>query len=121
MGMRSYVINKINLINIDNYFFSIYENDCHYQFKKEVNIMIRVQALDTLGLNPISGRGEGFCTFCHMGARPSFSQRGLFGRHNGNNARYLLYLGYPVYGWWGVGSRPEKELSEAEKEEDIFS
>jgi hypothetical protein len=83
--------------------------------------MIRVQALDTLRVNPISGFGESYCTFCYTGVRPSFSRRGFFGRYDGNNWRHLLYLGYPVYGWWGVGSRPKKEISEAEKDEDIFS
>ncbi len=71
--------------------------------------MMRVQGKDIWRLNTTPGRSEGYCTFCYMGARPSRK-----------HWRHWLYLGYPVYGWWGVGSRPEKEVNEAEDEEDIF-
>lgn len=78
--------------------------------------MVRVQGLDTLRVNPMSGCGEGYCTFCYTGMRPSFSQRGFFGRHGGWGWRNWLYLGYPMYGWRGASLRPEQGLSEPEEE-----
>jgi len=76
--------------------------------KKGVNVMIRAQGSDTWRLNTKSGRVEDYCTFCYMSGRPSHK-----------HWRNWLYRGYPVYSWWGVGSRPEKEVNE-EDEEDIF-